>query len=67
MLLEKETHIMAKPINKEDIITLSNGEKATVTVGDESPNFNNIYVVRLENGDRRVVDRKTLTLASNLP
>lgn len=58
---------MAKPINKEDIITLSNGEKATVTVGDESPNFNNIYVVRLENGDRRVVDRKTLTLASNLP
>ena len=58
---------MAKPINKEDIITLSNGEKATVTVGDESPNFNNIYVVRLENGGRRVVDRKTLTLASNLP
>ena len=58
---------MAKPINKDDIITLSNGEKATVTVGDESPNFNNIYVVRLENGDRRVVDRKTLTLASDLP
>ncbi|NHI76894.1 bacteriocin [Lactococcus petauri] len=50
-----------------DVITLSNGEKATVTVGDESSNFNNIYVVRLENGDRRVIDRKTLTLASNLP
>ncbi|MCI3860791.1 bacteriocin [Lactococcus garvieae] len=46
-----------------DTIKLSNGEKATITVGDESPNFNNIYVVRLENGDLRVVDRKTLTLA----
>lgn len=56
-----------KSIKKEDIITLSNGEKATVTVGDESTNFNNIYVVRLENGERRVIDRKTLTLASNLP
>lgn len=56
-----------KVIKKDDIITLSNGEKATVTVGSENPNFNNIYVVRLENGDRRVVDRKTLTLASNLP
>lgn len=50
-----------------DVITLSNGEKATVTVGDESPNFNNIYVVRLKNGDYRVIDRKTLTLASNRP
>lgn len=50
-----------------DVITLSNGEKATVTVGDESPNFNNIYVVRLKNGDYRVIDCKTLTLASNRP
>ncbi|WP_042753057.1 hypothetical protein [Lactococcus garvieae] len=46
-----------------DTITLSNGEKATVTVGEESDNFKNIYVVRLENGDLRVVDRQTLTLA----
>lgn len=46
-----------------DTIKLANGEKATITVGEESSNFNNIYVVRLENGDLRVVDRKTLTLA----
>ncbi|WP_396513374.1 bacteriocin [Lactococcus garvieae] len=47
-----------------DIITLSNGEKATITMGDENTNFNNIYVVRLKDGARRVIDRKTLTLAS---
>ena len=46
-----------------DTIKLSNGEKATVTVGEENDGFKNIYVVRLENGDLRVVDRKTLTLA----
>ncbi|WP_407350137.1 bacteriocin [Lactococcus garvieae] len=46
-----------------DIITLSDGQQATIAVGDESDNFKNIYVVRLENGDLRVVDRKTLTLA----
>uniref|UniRef100_UPI00359CA5C6 bacteriocin n=1 Tax=Lactococcus garvieae TaxID=1363 RepID=UPI00359CA5C6 len=54
-------------MNKGDSITLSNGEKATVTTGDESPNFNNIYVVELKNGERHVVDRKTLTLVSNCP
>lgn len=54
-----------KSIKKDDTITLSTGEKATVTVGDESTFFNNIYVVKLENGECRVVDRKTLTLASN--
>ncbi|WP_285119076.1 bacteriocin [Lactococcus petauri] len=47
-----------------DIITLSDGQKATVTMGDENSNFNNIYVVRLKNEERRVIDRKTLTLAS---
>lgn len=46
-----------------DTIKLSNGEIATVTMGDENENFKNIYVVRLEDGDLRVVDRKTLTLA----
>lgn len=46
-----------------DIITLSDGQKATVTMGDENSNFNNIFVVRLTDGDLRVVDRKTLTLA----
>ncbi len=47
-----------------DTIKLSNGEKAIITMGDENSNFNNIYVVRLKNGERRVIDRKTLTLAS---
>ena len=51
-------------MKQDDIITLSDGQKATVTMGDENPNFNNIYVVRLEDGERRVVDRKTLTLVS---
>lgn len=46
-----------------DTIKLSDGQQATVTVGEESNNFNNIYVVRLKDGDLRVVDRKTLTLA----
>ncbi|MCV5952213.1 hypothetical protein [Lactococcus petauri] len=53
-----------KQVNKDDIITLSNGEDSIVIMGDENPNFNNIYVVQLSNGQRRVVDRKTLTLAS---
>ena len=47
-----------------DTIKLSNGEKAIITMGDENSNFNNIYVVRLKNGELRVIDRKTLTLAS---
>lgn len=47
-----------------DTIKLSNGEKAIITMGDENSNFNNIYVVRLKNGERRVIDCKTLTLAS---
>ncbi|WP_285119699.1 bacteriocin [Lactococcus petauri] len=50
---------------KGDIITLSNGEKATVTVGCENSTFNNIYVVRLKDGDLRVIDRRTLTLVPN--
>lgn len=53
-----------KQVNKDDIITLSNGEDSIVIMWDENPNFNNIYVVQLSNGQRRVVDRKTLTLAS---
>jgi hypothetical protein len=49
-------------MEKGEIITLSNGEKATIIVGNESNNFNNIYVVKLENGEHRVVDRVTLLL-----
>lgn len=47
-----------------DTIMLSDGQQAVIMVGDENSNFNNIYVVRLKNGECRVVDRKTLTLAS---
>lgn len=56
-----------KVVNKGEVITLSNGDKATVIVGAESDKFNNIYVVELEDGERRVVDRKTLNLTSVLP
>ena len=47
---------------KGDIITLSDGQTATIVKGSESQ-FNNIYIVRLENAQLRVVDKKTLTLA----
>lgn len=52
-----------KATTKGDTITLSNGEKATITAGDESW-LTNAYVVRLKNDELRVVDRATLTLAS---
>lgn len=48
---------------KDDIITLSDGQKATVITGEESAALNNSYIVRLEDDELRVVDRKTLTLA----
>jgi len=48
---------------KGDIITLSDGQTATVKTGSESTLLNNCYVVELEDGEIRVVDRKTLTLA----
>ena len=49
-------------MKKDEIITLSDGQKATILRGDESE-LNNSYIVKLENDERRVVDRKTLTLA----
>lgn len=49
-------------MEKGDVITLSNGQKATIVAGDENKNLTNVYVVKLVNGERRVVDRKTLTL-----
>jgi len=55
-----------KSIKKGDVITLSNGKKAIVIAGDENANFKNIYVIRLDSGERRVIDRKTLTLVSNM-
>lgn len=50
-------------MRKDEIITLSDGQTATIITGDESNVFNNIYIVKLEDGQVRVVDRKTLTLA----
>lgn len=51
-------------MKKDEIIKLSDGQTATIITGDESSNFNNIYVVELEDGQRRVIDRKTLSLVS---
>ena len=53
-------------MKKDEIIKLSNGQKATVVKGDESNTLNNTYIVQLEDGQLRVVDRKTLTLAEAL-
>ncbi|WDA67460.1 bacteriocin [Lactococcus lactis] len=52
-------------MKKDEIIKLSNGQKATLVRGDESQ-LKNTYIVRLESGELRVVDRKTLTLAESL-
>lgn len=41
---------------------MSNGQKATIIKGDES-NYNNIYIVELDNREIRVIDKKTLTPA----
>ncbi|CEN28590.1 MAG: bacteriocin [Lactococcus sp.] len=49
-------------MKKDEIITLANGQKATVIRGDESYLVNS-YVVQLEDGQLRMVDKKTLTLA----
>ncbi len=53
-------------MKKGEIIKLSDGQKATIVTGDESTSLHNCYIVRLENEDIRVVDRKTLTLAEAL-
>lgn len=50
-------------MKKDEIIKLSDGQQATIIKGDESTNLQNIYIVKLEDGEIRVVDRKTLTLA----
>ena len=51
-------------MKKDEIIELSDGQTATIITGDESSVLNNSYIVKLENGEVRVVDRKTLTLAA---
>ena len=53
-------------MKKDDVIKLSDGQIATIVTGDESTTLQKCYIVRLENEDIRVVDRKTLTLAESL-
>ena len=53
-------------MKKDDVIKLLDGQIATIVTGDESTSLSNCYIVRLENEDIRVVDRKTLTLAESL-
>ncbi|WKB48939.1 bacteriocin [Lactococcus lactis subsp. lactis] len=53
-------------MKKDDVIKLSDGQTATIVTSDESTTLQNCYIVRLENEDIRVVDRKTLTLAETL-
>lgn len=50
-------------MKKDEIITLSDGQKVTIVRGDES-DFKNVYIVQLDNGQKRVVDKKMLELAS---
>ena len=49
-------------MNKDELISLSNGQTATVIKGDES-NLTHSYIVKLEDGKLRVIDRETHTLA----
>ncbi|MDG4983949.1 bacteriocin [Lactococcus lactis] len=52
-------------MKRDDIITLSDGQTATIVRGDES-DFKNVYIVQLDNGQTRVIDRETLTLAKGV-
>lgn len=49
-------------MKKDTVIKLSDGQTATIIKGDES-DYKNCYIVQLEDGQIRVVDKKTLTLA----
>lgn len=56
-------------IQKDNIIVLADGQNATIikdtrprAIGIDNHYYNNIYIVQLENGQIRVVDKKTLTL-----
>lgn len=49
-------------MKRDEIIKLSDGQTATIIRGDESALVNS-YIVELEDGQLRVVDKKTLTLA----
>lgn len=52
-------------MKKDEIIKLACGQTATIIKGDESQ-FNNVYIVMLEDGQKRVVDKKTLEIAEAL-
>ena len=49
---------------KNDTIFLSSGKKARIIRGDES-NLVNSYIIQLEDGQTRVVDKETLSLAES--
>lgn len=51
-------------MKRDEIVKLSDGQKATIIKGGES-DLKNSYIVMLEDGQKRVVDRKTLTLAES--
>ncbi len=44
-------------MKRDDIIKLSNGQEATIIRGDESE-LKNSYIVKLEDGELRVIDRE---------
>ena len=52
-------------MKRDDIIKLSNGQEAMIIRGDESE-LKNSYIVKLEDGELRVIDRETLTLAKDV-
>ena len=50
-------------MKKGDIIILADGQKATVIFGDES-NYQRSCIVKLENGQLKVVEEKNISLLS---
>lgn len=54
-------------MRKGEIIKLSDGQEATLVVGDESTIFKNCYIIYLVDKGPGVVDRKRLTLTKPYP
>ena len=54
-------------MRKGEIIKLSDGQEATLVVGDESTIFKNCYIIYLVDKGPGVVDRKRLTLTKPCP
>ncbi|MDG4968944.1 bacteriocin [Lactococcus lactis] len=49
-------------MRRNETIKLADGQEATIIRGDESALVNS-YIVQLDSGELRVIDKKTLTLA----